>query len=85
MFMTITLITVPSKTETVYRLPYVLFSTLITFEKIYQASVITVKCMIDFKTFSSYCTLNVSVSITFMHTSHLGLLYLNDPTALRNG
>ena len=56
MFIVITLIVVPSKAETVYRLPYILFSALITCEKIYQASVITVKFMIDFKAFSSYCT-----------------------------
>ena len=75
MFIAIAIIVVPSKTETVYRLPHILFSILITCKKIYQASVITVKFTIDFKAFSCYCTVlvNVSVSITFMHTSHLGL------------
>ena len=59
MLMAITLIVVPSKTETVYRLPYILFSTLITCEKIYQAFVITVKFMIDFNTFSSIIFENI--------------------------
>ena len=56
MFMTITLIIVPSKRETVYRLPYMLFSTLITYEKIYQESDSTVKFMTDFRAFSSCYT-----------------------------
>ena len=56
MFIAIAIIVVPSKTETVYRLPHILFSILITCKKIYQASVITVKFTIDFKAFSCYCT-----------------------------
>ena len=74
MFMAIMLIIVPSKTETVYCLPYILFSTLITCEKMYQVFVVTVKFMIDFRAFSTVAILvNVSVSIMFMHTSHRSL------------
>ena len=81
--MAITLIIVPSKTETVYRLPYILFSTLITCEKIYQAFVITVKFMIDLLKLSPVAVLvNVSVSIMFMHTAHRGLLHLNDTPSI---
>ena len=85
MFMAITLIIAPSKTETIYHLPYILFSTLIACEKVYQALVITVRFMIDFNLKLSPVLVNVSVSVTFMHTSLRGLLHSNDPTLLCNG
>ena len=68
-------------------MPYILFSTLIACEKMYQALVTTVRFMIDFNLKLSPVTVlvNVSVSVTFMHTSLPGLLHLNDPTVLCNG
>ena len=85
MFMAITLIIVPSKTETAYRLPYILFSSLITYEKIYQAFVIPVKFIIDFKAFSSCCTCKcVSLNNVYAYFNR-GLLHLNNPTVRCKG
>ena len=82
MFLAITLTIVPSKMETLYRLPYTSLSTLITCEKIYQAFVVTIKFMLILKLSPVAVLVNVSVSIMFMHTAHRGLLHLNDTPSI---